>query len=133
MSKSEAFSSKYISLGGALSGFFGGLSGHQGTLRSAFLIRSGLSKEGFIGTAVICAVVVDVVRLIMYGQTIVIGQWRHIANEGVLGLVLAGSACAVVGSLVGVRFIKKITMDTVHWIVGVLLLLVAIGLGVGLI
>ena len=29
-------------------GYFGGLSGHQGALRSAVLIRSGLSKEAFI-------------------------------------------------------------------------------------
>jgi len=39
---------KYLPLGGLLSGFFGGLSGHQGALRSAFLIKSGLSKESFI-------------------------------------------------------------------------------------
>ena len=38
------FDRKYLVLGGALSGFFGGLSGHQGALRSAFLIKSGLEK-----------------------------------------------------------------------------------------
>jgi uncharacterized protein len=31
------FSQRYLPLGGLLSGFFGGLSGHQGALRSAFL------------------------------------------------------------------------------------------------
>ena len=36
-----SFNSNYIPLGGALSGFFGGLSGQQGALRSAFLIRTG--------------------------------------------------------------------------------------------
>lgn len=41
------FHPKYIPLGGALSGFFGGLSGQQGALRSAFLIRAGLKKESF--------------------------------------------------------------------------------------
>ena len=60
---------KYIPLGGALSGFFGGLSGQQGALRSAFLIRTGLNKETFIGTSVVSAVVVDVSRLIVYGVT----------------------------------------------------------------
>ena len=39
-----AFEKKWLPLGGFLSGFFGGLSGHQGALRSAFLIRSGLTK-----------------------------------------------------------------------------------------
>jgi uncharacterized membrane protein YfcA len=33
------FDRKYLPLGGALSGFFGGLSGNQGALRSAFLIK----------------------------------------------------------------------------------------------
>lgn len=44
---------RYLALGGALSGFFGGLSGHQGALRSAFLIKAGLSKEAFVGTGVV--------------------------------------------------------------------------------
>src|SRR5688572_23099692 len=39
------FGKKQMPVGGALSGFFGGLSGNQGALRSAFLIRSGLTKE----------------------------------------------------------------------------------------
>ena len=37
--KSLQFSSNYLSLGGFISGFFGGLSGNQGALRSAFLLR----------------------------------------------------------------------------------------------
>ena len=64
-----SFDMKYIPLGGALSGFFGGLSGQQGALRSAFLIRSWLGKEKFIGTSVVSAVVGDVSRLIVYGVT----------------------------------------------------------------
>ena len=38
------FDSKYLFAGGLLSGFFGGLSGNQGALRSAFLIRTKLTK-----------------------------------------------------------------------------------------
>ena len=37
-----SFDKKYLPIGGFLSGFFEGLSGHQGALRSAFLIKSGL-------------------------------------------------------------------------------------------
>lgn len=40
---------KWIPLGGILSGFFGGLSGHQGALRTAFLIRAGLEKKNSSG------------------------------------------------------------------------------------
>ncbi|MGA0108795.1 MAG: TSUP family transporter, partial [Candidatus Nanopelagicales bacterium] len=35
--KNITFATKLIPVGGAISGFFGGLSGHQGALRSAFL------------------------------------------------------------------------------------------------
>ncbi|MDG1146943.1 MAG: sulfite exporter TauE/SafE family protein, partial [Crocinitomicaceae bacterium] len=42
---------KHIYFGGMLSGFFGGLSGHQGAFRAAFLAKSGLTKEQFIGTS----------------------------------------------------------------------------------
>ncbi|MGE3758003.1 MAG: TSUP family transporter, partial [Pseudobdellovibrionaceae bacterium] len=43
---------KYIPVGGAISGFFGGLSGLQGALRSMFLLRANLSKDQFVGTTV---------------------------------------------------------------------------------
>jgi uncharacterized membrane protein YfcA len=36
-----SFDPAYIPYGGLLSGFFGGISGNQGILRSAFLIKSG--------------------------------------------------------------------------------------------
>ena len=42
------FGKDKLPIGGALSGFFGGLSGNQGALRSAFLIKAGLSKEAFV-------------------------------------------------------------------------------------
>lgn len=40
-----SFDTQYIPLGGIVSGFFGGLSGHQGALRTAFLIRAGLPTD----------------------------------------------------------------------------------------
>jgi len=45
------FDRKYLPFGGALSGFFGGVSGHQGAFRAAFLSKLGLTKEQFIGTS----------------------------------------------------------------------------------
>lgn len=61
---------KYIPLGGLLSGFFGGFSGHQGMFRSIFLVKTGLDTTKFIATGVAIAVLVDVTRLIVYGSTI---------------------------------------------------------------
>jgi uncharacterized protein len=51
-----SFPQKYLGLGGALSGFFGGISGYQGMLRSAFLIKAGLDKQEFIGRGVISSI-----------------------------------------------------------------------------
>src|SRR5687768_6645047 len=42
--RSIKFGSDNLLAGGLLTGFFGGLSGNQGALRSAFLVKAGLSK-----------------------------------------------------------------------------------------
>jgi uncharacterized protein len=55
-----------IPLGGVLSGFFAGVSGIQGALRSAFLVRAGLGREAFVGTSALCAVAVDLARIPLY-------------------------------------------------------------------
>lgn len=51
-----AFGRGRVSLGGLLRGFFGGLSGNQGVLRSAFLIKAGLSKVAFVATGIVMPV-----------------------------------------------------------------------------
>jgi uncharacterized membrane protein YfcA len=130
-----AFNPKYIPLGGALSGFFGGLSGHQGALRTAFLIRSGLPKEAFIGTMVVSAVVVDVTRLAVYGSTFLGGSFSAVSQNGhsAWALIVAGTVAAFVGSFIGARLVKKVTMRAIQVLVGVMLLLLGIALGAGLI
>lgn len=60
------FNKKWLVLGGFLSGFFGGLSGHQGAFRSAFLTKTGLSKEQFISTSGAIAVIIDISRIFVY-------------------------------------------------------------------
>ena len=52
--------------GGLTSGFFGGLCGHQGALRSLFPLRSGLAKEAIIASGVTIAYLVDLTRLPTY-------------------------------------------------------------------
>jgi hypothetical protein len=42
----------------------------QRALRSAFLIRAGLSKEAFIATGVVVAAIIDVTRLGVYTRTL---------------------------------------------------------------
>jgi uncharacterized membrane protein YfcA len=128
-----SFEPKFIPLGGALSGFFGGLSGLQGALRTAFLIRAGLKKEVFIGTMVVSAVVVDISRLFVYGVTFFSRDFEALKNLDGVELVIAGALCAFFGAFIGSRLVKKITMRAIQIVVGVLLLLVGILLGAGFI
>ncbi len=127
-----AFDARYIPIGGALSGFFGGLSGHQGALRSAFLVRAGLRKEAFLGTTAVCAVIVDVSRLLVYGFTFFVRDFELLREQGGWGLVLAGTLAAFAGSFLGTRLVNKVTMTGIRRIVGVLLLTVGLLLGTGL-
>ncbi len=126
-----AISERYLPLGGALSGFFGGLSGHQGALRSAFLIKAGLSKDAFVATGVVSAVMVDASRLIVYGAGFLA---EHFSQSRELAPAVAVSIlCAFVGAVLGKRLLQKVTLRTVQRIVAGMMLLVGGGLMTGLI
>jgi uncharacterized protein len=114
--------------GGLLSGFFGGLSGHQGALRSAFLIKAGLSKEAFIATGVIIACMIDISRLSVYAS-----RFGGLDADRHGGLMAVAIAAAFVGAVAGSRMLKKVTMKQVQWLVSVLLVTVALGLILGII
>lgn len=120
-------------LGGLLSGFFGGLSGHQGAFRSAFLLRAGLDKEAFVATGVVCAVAVDATRLLVYGQDLLGGHLDQLAQAGGLAKVAAACLAAFLGAYFGKRLLGKITMQAVRWCVGAMMGLVGLGLAAGVI
>jgi uncharacterized membrane protein YfcA len=122
---------KYMVIGGLLSGFFGGLSGNQGAFRSMFLIKAGLSKEEFIGTNVVIAVVVDFARLIVYGVGLYSVYSTVLTDFG--GLVLAATISAFIGALLGKELLKKVTLRAVQVVVGIMLILLGIALSIGLI
>lgn len=121
-----SFSPRYLPVGGLLSGFFGGLSGTQGALRSAFLVRAGLSKEAFIGTGAVIAALIDVSRLTVYSGAIARESARF--DYPLLG---AGIIAAALGTVLGNRYLKKTTMPAVQHVVAVLLFATAIGLVAG--
>jgi uncharacterized membrane protein YfcA len=126
--KQLSFDKKYLPVGGLLSGFFGGISGHQGALRSAFLIKYGLTKEAFIGTGVIIASIIDFSRLFVYSSKFAL-EW----TEANTSLLLTAIVAASLGIMVAARLLKKITMSFVQYTVSILLFIIAIGLGTGLI
>jgi uncharacterized membrane protein YfcA len=119
---------KYLPVGGFMSGFFGGLSGHQGALRSAFLIKSGLSKESFLGSGVVIACLVDLARIAVYGVS-----FRSLTTENHLLLLVSVTASAFGGTWLGNQFAQKITIHTIQEIVSILVLGIAVGLGIGMI
>src|SRR4030042_2489695 len=97
-----AFDRKYLLLGGILSGFFGGLSGNQGAMRSAFLIKSGMDTKSFVGTNGVCAFLVDLVRLLVYSAIFYTANFAAISGD-ISRLVLLGIVFAFIGSFVGSR------------------------------
>ena len=125
-----AFPPHWLPLGGALSGFFGGLSGNQGALRSAFLLKIGLSKEAFVATGVVSAVIVDAARLVIYGTGFMAD---HLAqSQEILAPVVVGTVCAFIGSFVGKRVLQKVTMRILQIVVAMAMLLIGAGLAAGL-
>jgi uncharacterized membrane protein YfcA len=122
------FEPKWISWGGALSGFFGGLSGHQGALRSMFLATLNLSKENFIGSSAVIALLIDLARIPVYSNSLL--ETNGSLHWPLLCLV---TLSALGGTWIGRRYLKKTTMKTVQFFVGICLIVFSIALGAGLI
>jgi uncharacterized membrane protein YfcA len=119
---------KWAPLGGVISGFFGGLSGHQGLFRSAFLVKSGLSKNSFIATGVGIAVLVDITRLSVYGSTIF--TTSIISTNDFWLPVIISTTSALFGVSLATDLVKKMTIDVIRnmvfgliFISGILLIL----------
>lgn len=122
------FDKKQLPWGGVLSGFFGGLSGHQGALRSAFLINSGLTKEAFVATAVIISCFVDFSRLSVYSTRI----FDSGLNEKTV-LILIATISAITGAFIGNKLLKKVTFKFLQKLIAFLLILISLALGFGII
>lgn len=122
------FSSKWLWLGGALSGFFGGFAGFQGALRSMFLIKLGLSKRTFIASGIAIACLIDVSRLSVY-----YGFFKAGLPDNSLPFLAVGSIAALAGAVIGNRLLAKMTLGRVQSIVSVSLIIFAICLLTGLI
>lgn len=121
------FGREKLPIGGLLSGFFGGLSGNQGALRSAFLIKAGLSKEAFIATAVIVSISVDFTRLFVYSSKfssmIIVENWF---------VLTSATLSAIIGAYIGNKLLKKVTIEFIQKLVAVMLIIISLALASGL-
>lgn len=122
------FGKDKLPIGGALSGFFGGLSGNQGALRSAFLIRAGLSKEAFVGTAVVVSTFVDFTRLSVYAT-----RFTQAGLTDNITLVACATLAGITGSYIGNKLLKKITLRFLQITVAIMLFILSLALGTGII
>jgi uncharacterized membrane protein YfcA len=115
-----------LPIGGTLSGFFGGFSGHQGALRSAFLVKEDLSTEAFLGTTAVIAVAVDVSRIGVYTV-----QFSKSSLESEWPLVLVATMSAMTGAFIGNKLVKKVTISVIRMFVGAFLLAISVAIGMG--
>ena len=122
------FGKDKLIFGGILSGFFGGLSGIQGAIRSAFLIKSGLSKEAYIATGVVIASLVDFTRLSVYAS-----RFTAANLHGNLPLLVFATVAAIAGAYLGKKILKKVTLRSIQLLVAIMLIFISLALILGLI
>jgi uncharacterized membrane protein YfcA len=126
--KNLEINKKFLLPGGIFSGFFGGLSGHQGALRSAFLVKLGLNKSQFVATGVVIACLIDTIRIGTYAFSFDFSVLR--SSIELIGLA---TLSAFAGAFIGKNLLEKITISFIQNLVGFLMILISILLFLGII
>jgi uncharacterized protein len=121
---------RLMSLGGLLTGFFGGFTGQQGALRSIFLLRAGLAAKPFIATGVMIAILVDLARLTTYAAAFTSAGLNPAGREGLL--VVVGTLAAYAGVWVATRRLEKVTIGAIRTTVAAVMAAIGIAMCLGL-
>ena len=114
------FGRKMAWFSGALSGFFGGLVGNQGGIRSAALLGFDISKEALVATATAIALIVDGARMPVY---------LAVESKGILSawpVLITTSFGVVLGTFWGVRLLRRIEERTFRKLLYALILALGI-------
>ena len=107
-------------LGGALSGFFGGLVGNQGGIRTAAMLGFDVDKRRFVATTTAVAWLIDAARVPVYlavERTALAALWPMIA---------IAAAAVTVGTLFGEKLLARVPEAKFRAVVGSLLLLLGV-------
>ena len=107
-------------IGGFGSGFFGGLTGHQGALRAMFLQKRLPDKVAYAATASVLALAVDLTRIPIY----IMFEGSAILDEIILIPCLVVSA--ILGVNLGKRWLTKWKQSRIR--TGILIAIVASGI-----
>jgi uncharacterized membrane protein YfcA len=122
---------KMMPIGGAVTGFFGGLTGQQGALRSVFLLRTNLDAAQFIATGTLVSILIDLARVPTYFATFAATSLD--LGTRAIGLIAFGTVAAFAGAWLGSRYLKKARIEVVRVIVAGLLFAIGSALVLGLI
>ncbi len=122
---------RLMPLGGLLTGFFGGLTGQQGALRSIFLLRAGLAPQAYVSTGVMIAVLVDLSRLGTYATAFARSGLDPHGREALL--VGVATLAAFAGAWIAARRLDKVTIGWVRTVVTLLMVMIGTGLMLGLV
>ncbi len=125
--KSLAITRNWLPLGGMLSGFFGGLSGHQGAFRTMFLLKAGLSKESLIGSGAVLACAIDLSRIALYSSLLPASL-----PASSVPILLVSSTGAFAGTTLGNRFLKKMELPVLEKLITFALVVFGICMATGL-
>ena len=112
-------------IGGALSGFFGGLVGNQGGIRTAAMLGFEVDKRRFVATTTAVALMIDLARVPVY---LMVETAELIRMWPVLVIAALG---VVIGTLFGERLLARVPEQQFRVVVGVLLLLLGVSFLMG--
>ncbi len=107
-------------IAGLASGFFGGLVGEQGGIRSVALLNFDIQKEAFIATATASGMIVDIVRMPVYFLT----QFNQFAEFYFLLILM--SVPVLAGTIEGKVILNRIPESFFKRLVSLLVLLLGI-------
>jgi uncharacterized membrane protein YfcA len=111
--------------GGALSGFFGGLVGNQGGIRTAAMLGFDVDKRQFIATTTAVALLIDMARVPVYAvteATAIAQMWPTIA---------IATIGVIVGTLAGERLLTRVPEQRFRVVVGALLMALGVSFLIG--
>lgn len=107
-------------IAGVFSGFFGGLVGNQGGIRSAAMLGFKLNQKEFVATATAIALVVDAARIPVY----ITVQRKEMA--AIWEYILIATIGVFIGTIAGGWILKKIPEKSFKKTVAVIIFLIGI-------
>ena len=112
-------------IGGALSGFFGGLVGNQGGIRTAAMLGFEVDKRQFVATTTAVALLIDMARVPVY----LVADAAALAQMWPTLVFAAGGV--IIGTLSGEKLLARVPEQRFRIVIGVLLVMLGASFLIG--